>query len=154
MNNLFTMLAGRSFIFIFFAMLLALLPSAGHAQSQDEALISKAIDELKIVMEAPDSAILASLVSKDLVYVHSSGTVRDKKGFVDEFIKGQTKVTNVKFLNQTIAVTGDLAIVRHRMLADLHNPDYPPLIDIIILMVWKKEDGDWKMLARQAAKLP
>ena len=105
-------------------------------------------------MEKPDSLILAELASDDLEYVHSSGTVRDKQGFISEFIKKQTNVTNVKFSNQTIKFSGDLAIVRHRMEADAHNPGYPSKIDIIILMVWKKEGGKWKMLARQAAKLP
>ena len=102
----------------------------------------------------PDSAVLASLVSNDLEYVHSSGTVRDKEGFINEFMKRQTKVTNVVFSNQTIKLSGDVAIVRHRMMADAHNPGYPPFIDIIVMMVWKKENGDWKLFARQAAKLP
>ena len=102
----------------------------------------------------PDSVILADLVSEDLDYVHSSGTVRDKQGFINEFMKKQTRVTNLKFSDQTVRFSGDLAIVRHRMEADAHNPGYPPRIDIIILMVWKKENGKWKMLARQAAKLP
>ena len=105
-------------------------------------------------MMNPDSAVLADLVSDDLEYVHSSGTVRDKNGFINEFMKRQTNVTNVVFSNQTIKFSGDLAIVRHRMVADAHNPGYPPLIDIIVMMVWKKEHGNWKMLARQAAKLP
>ena len=124
------------------------------AQSQDEGYITLAIEKLRIVMMNPDSAVLADLASDDLVYVHSSGSVRDKKGFINEFMKRQTSVTNVVFSNQTIKLSGDVAIVRHRMVADAHNPGYPPLIDIIIMMVWKKEDGKWKMLARQAAKLP
>jgi ketosteroid isomerase-like protein len=124
------------------------------AQSQDEEHIVRAIERLRMVMMQPDSAVLASLVSNDLEYVHSSGTVRDKNGFINEFMKRQTNVTKVVFSNQTIRLSGDMAIVRHRMVADAHNPGYPPLIDIIVMMVWKKENGDWKLLARQAAKLP
>lgn len=124
------------------------------AQSKDEAQIEESIERLRAVMENPDSLILADLVSDELEYVHSSGTVRDKAGFIHEFIKKQTNVTNVKFSNQTIRISGNLAVVRHRMEADAHNPGYPSRIDIIILMVWKKEGGKWRMLARQAAKLP
>ena len=124
------------------------------AQSQDAEYIAQAIEKLRIVMMNPDSVVLANLASDDLEYVHSSGTVRDKKGFINEFMKRQTNVTNVVFSNQTIKLSGDMAIVRHRMVADAHTPGYPPLIDIIVMMVWKKEDGKWKMLARQAAKLP
>src|SRR5688572_32639292 len=49
------------------------------AQSQDEEHIALAIEKLRIVMIQPDSAVLASLVSDGLEYVHSSGTVRDKR---------------------------------------------------------------------------
>jgi ketosteroid isomerase-like protein len=124
------------------------------AQSQDEEYIAQAVEKLRIVMMNPDSAILADLACDDLEYVHSSGTVRDKNGFIKEFMKRQTNVTNVAFSNQTIKLSGDLAIVRHRMVADSYNPGYPPLIDIIVMMVWRKDHGNWKMFARQAAKLP
>jgi hypothetical protein len=134
--------------------LLILLTNISTAQTQDEIMLTQTIERLRSVMEKPDSLMLADLASDNLEYVHSSGTVRDKRGFVDEFMKGWTKVTNVKFSNQTIKIVGDKAIVRHRMVADAHNPGYPSIIDIIILMVWTKEDGQWKILARQAAKLP
>jgi Domain of unknown function (DUF4440) len=124
------------------------------AQSYDEEQITQAVERLRIVMMQPDSAVLASLVSNDLEYVHSSGTVRDKKGFINEFMKRQTNVSNVVFSSQTIKFSGDVAIVRHRMVADAHNPGYPLKIDIIVMMVWKKEGAKWKMLARQAAKIP
>lgn len=105
-------------------------------------------------MIRPDSIVLKNLVSDDLEYVHSSGTVRDKQGFVDEFVKSWTNFTEVKIENQTIKVSGNNAIVRHRLLAVMDNPDYPPNVDIIILMVWRKEAGKWRMFARQAAKIP
>lgn len=124
------------------------------AQSKDEVLVSQAIEKLRVVMMQPDSVVLAGLVSNDLEYVHSSGAVRNKQGFIDEFMKRQTDVANVVFSNQTIKITDNNAIVRHRMVADSRKVGYPPVIDIIILMVWRKEHGQWKMLARQAAKIP
>jgi hypothetical protein len=36
--------------------------------------------------------------------------------------------------------------------ADAHNPGYPSAVDIIILMVWRKENGQWKMLASRQQK--
>jgi ketosteroid isomerase-like protein len=130
------------------------MSNATSAQSQDEALVAQAIERLKVAMVQPDSVVLADLASDDLEYVHSSGTVRNKQGFIDEFMKGWTNFTKVTVLNQTIKITGVNAIVRHRLVADANTPGYPRDIDIIILMVWRKEDGKWKMLARQAAKIP
>jgi len=105
-------------------------------------------------MIQPDSAVLADLASDDLEYVHSSGTVRNKQEFINEFMKRWTNFSKVTITNQTIKITGDDAIVRHRLVADAHNPGYPAVVDIIVLMVWRKEGGKWKMLARQAAKIP
>lgn len=124
------------------------------AQSTDEVIIARALEQFNVVMVHPDSMVLADIASDDLVYVHSSGTVRNKQGFIDEFMKRSTNFSKVTVLGQAIKISGDNAIVRHRLVADAHNPGYPPVVDIIILMVWRKEDGKWKMLARQAAKIP
>ncbi len=121
---------------------------------QDEAMIVQAIERFRIVMVEPDSTVLAELASDDLEYVHSSGTVRNKQGFIDEFVNRLTDISKATISNQTIKVTGNNAIVRHRLVADSRKVGYPPVIDIIILMVWRKEEGKWRMLARQAAKIP
>ena len=123
-------------------------------QSNDEALVARALERFNDVMVHPDSLVLADIASDDLVYVHSSGTVRNKQEFIDEFMKRSTNFSKVTIFDQTIKISGDNAIVRHRLVADAHNPGYPPVVDIIILMVWRKENGKWKMLARQAAKIP
>jgi len=130
------------------------LANSSIAQSPDEGLIIQALERFKVAMVQPDSLVLADIASNDLVYVHSSGTVRNKQGFIDEFMKRWTNFSKVTILDQQIKITGDIAIVRHRLQADAHNPGYPAAVDIIILMVWRKENGQWKMLARQAAKIP
>jgi 6-phosphogluconolactonase len=123
-------------------------------QGPEEKLVAEAVERFRLAMIEPDSNVLASLASDDLEYVHSSGTVRDKQGFIDEFMKRWTNFSKVDILNQTIKISGDNAIVRHRLVADANNPGYPSKVDIIILMVWRKEGDQWKMLARQAAKIP
>ena len=124
------------------------------AQTNDEKEIAARIETLRKVMVTPDETILKDLAAEDLVYVHSSGTTRDKTGFVDEFMKGWSVFTAITLSDQTIKIAGDNAIVRHRLMADTKKADMPPKIDIIILMVWHKENGKWKLLARQAAKIP
>lgn len=128
--------------------------NSAFAQSNDEALVARALERFNVVMVHPDSLVLSDITSDDLVYVHSSGTVRNKQGFIDEFMKRSTNFSKVTIFDQTIKISGDNAIVRHRLVADAHNPGYPPIVDIIILMVWRKENCKWKMLARQAAKIP
>ena len=137
-----------SLIFLF------ILSYGAQAQTSTHS-IEEAIDDLIDLMINPDSAGLAGIVHDSVVYVHSSGTFRDKEGFVDEFMKGWTMIRSIEIRDQQITITGNHAIVRHRMIADLDKPGGPPQFDIIILMVWMQDSqGDWKLLARQAAKIP
>ena len=118
-----------------------------------KATLESRILLLEKIMVHPQRDLLQDIASPDLVYVHSSGTVRDYQGFVKEFMEGQTKVTSAKFSDQSIQlIDKDLAIVRHRLVADSIKEGYPPIIDIIILEVWRLEKRKWKLLARQAAK--
>ena len=47
-----------------------------------KAEIKEKLDVLQEAMLKPNAELLASLVDDGLVYVHSSGTVRNKEGFV------------------------------------------------------------------------
>lgn len=134
--------------------LLSMIIHLTHAQTSKEA-IETAVDDLIALMINPDSAGLTNIAHDSVVYVHSSGTVRDKAGFVDEFIKDWTMIRDIEIRDQKITITGHNAIVRHRMIADLDKPGGPPQFDIIILMVWIQDQmGAWKLLARQAAQIP
>lgn len=136
-------------IFLF----VAVVSSLGYAQTEEEIQLTKRLEQFRIAMINPDSVVLSDLASNDLEYVHSSGTVRNKQELINEFMKRWTNFSKVTISNQSIRITGDNAIVRHRLVADAHNPGYPAVVDIIVLMVWRKEGGAWKMLARQAAKI-
>ena len=124
------------------------------AQTNDEKEVADRVELLRQVMIRPDKAILEDIAAAELEYVHSSGTVRDKAGFVDEFMKGWSVFTAITLSDQTIKIAGNNAIVRHHLMADTNKSNMPPKIDIIILMVWQKQNGKWKLLARQAAKIP
>lgn len=80
-----------------FCLLLICLGTPGVllAQSADEKAVAERVETLRQVMIKPDAAILEDLAADELEYVHSSGTVRDKKGFVDEFMKGQSVFTAI-----------------------------------------------------------
>ncbi len=109
---------------------------------------------LQEVMLKPDAQVLASLVDDDLVYVHSSGTVRDKQGFVKEFMEGQTKIFSSEIFGQEISFPSKkLAIVRHNWQANTNYNSKPGKIDILVMMIWRKSQGDWKLIARQAASI-
>ena len=125
-----------------------------YGQSKLINKLEASLEILRKTMIDPDSSTLANLASDDLVYIHSSGTVRDKRGFIDEFMQGWTMLSDATIKDQVITLSGENAIVRHRLMGEVDKPGQAPQIDIIILMVWRLENNHWKLLARQAAKIP
>lgn len=128
--------------------------SAAWAQTSDQKEIAAQLEKLRQVMVKPDKAVLEGLAAEELSYGHSSGMIENKKQFVDEFMLGRSIFTAITIEDQTIEVTGNTAIVRHRLLGDSFNKNTPGKIDIIILLIWQKQKGQWKMIARQAAQIP
>jgi ketosteroid isomerase-like protein len=50
-------------------------------------------------------------------------------------------------------VVGDAAIVRHLYESESETDGKPTSVKIGALQVWQKQDGTWKLLARQGFKL-
>jgi ketosteroid isomerase-like protein len=128
--------------------------TSSFAQSVDEKEVADKIETLRKAMVASDTTALAELTAEELSYGHSSGLVEDKAAFIDEFITGKTVFKSITLSDQTIKIAGDVAIVRHRLTGDTNNNNVPGKVDIIILQIWQKQNGEWKLLARQAAKIP
>ena len=124
------------------------------AQSADEKAVAAAVEALRKAMVDSDKTALESLAAQELSYGHSSGLIEDKAAFVDQFVRGASDFVNITLSDQTIKMAGDAAIVRHRLIGDTNNNKVPGKIDIIVLLVWQKQNGQWKLLARQAARLP
>ena len=128
--------------------------SSSFAQSTDEKEIAARVETLRNALMTHDKATLEDLASEELSYGHSTGLVENKVAFVDALVTGKSKLSAVAFSDQTITIAGNAAIVRHKMTADLHNNNGITKVDIIVLLVWQKQNGKWKILARQAAKKP
>ena len=128
--------------------------SSLFAQSADEKAIADRVEMLRKTLITPDKKVLEELAADDLSYGHSTGVVEDKAAFVDAMVKGRVVFTSITLSDQTIKIVGDVAIVRHRFMADLNNNNTPTKVDIIVLLIWQKQKDEWKLLARQAARIP
>lgn len=131
-----------------------LISSSSFAQSADEKEVANRVESLRKAMIAADKTALEELAAEELSYGHSSGLVEDKAAFIDEFVKGKSVFTSITLSDQTIKIAGNVAIVRHHLTGDTNNKNVPGKADIIILLIWQKQNGQWNLLARQAAKIP
>lgn len=123
------------------------------AQNKDVQAVSIAVEKLSKAIVDPNRAALESIASDALSYGHSAGKVQNKSEFIDDLLNGPFDFSSVEPTNQTISISGKNAIVRHTFVAKAINAGVPTDIRIGIMMVWRKEAGQWKLFARQAFRL-
>ena len=124
------------------------------AQTADEKAVAAAVEKFRQAMVASDKATLEKMSTDQLSYGHSNGLVEDRAAFLEQFVTGQTDFVTITLSDQTIKIVGDAAVVRHHLVGDTNNNKVPGKVDLIVLMVWEKQKGEWRLLARQAVKIP
>ena len=75
-----------------------------------------------------------------------------KKTFVDKIVTGKSDFVSIDLSEQTITVSDKTAIVRHLFKAKTNDGGKPGEVQLRIMLVWQKQKGGWKLLARQAVK--
>ena len=124
------------------------------AQSKDETAVLAAVENMRLALISGDRTALENIAATDLSYGHSSGKIQDKAAFVEAIASGSSDFVTIDFKNQTVKVTGKTALVRHELHAKTNDGGKPGEAHIGILLVWQKEGKQWKLLGRQAFKLP
>jgi len=125
------------------------------AQSKDEAAVAKATEDLRKAMIDPDKNTLDKLTCAELSYGHSAGKVEDKAAFMNALLSGSSDFVTIDLTEQTIKIAGNNAIVRHILKGTNNDGGKPGAPHLYVLLVWQKQkSGEWKLLARQAAKVP
>ncbi len=124
-----------------------------NAQSKDEKAVEAATTFLVKALESGNRTDLQNIASPELSYGHSNGLIEDKTAFVEAIASGKSDFVKIDISNQTIAVSGKTAIVRHRLDGVTNNNGTPGEIHLNILLVFRNEKGNWKLYARQAARV-
>jgi hypothetical protein len=136
-------------------MAVALLGTAAGvvAQSGDEAAVAQAVDAFRTAMLKADRAQFEALTAEQLSYGHSSGRVETKAQFIDAATSGRATWKFITLTDQTMQIVGHNAIVRHTLTGETERDGKTNPVKIGVLMIWHKQNGHWKLLARQAVRL-
>lgn len=124
------------------------------AQSRDEKTIASQVEILRKAMIDADKTTLEKLSDEKLSYGHSGGKIEDKTAFIGNLVSGKSDFVTMDLTDQTISVTGNTAIVRHTLTADINDNGVAGHVKLYVLLVWSKAGGQWKLFARQAVKVP
>ncbi|MBP6589250.1 MAG: nuclear transport factor 2 family protein [Chitinophagaceae bacterium] len=125
-----------------------------QGQSKAEIQVAAATTQLTKAMVDADRATLEKLAADQLNYGHSGGHIDDKKEFVEKIASGNSDFLSIDLKDQTIIISGKTAIVRHILTAKTHDKGKDPAdVHLRVILVWQKQGGQWKLLARQAVKI-
>ena len=118
-----------------------------------ELLMDKAVEALRKALLEKNKAGLEQLTADQLSYGHSSGRVESKAQFVDGVMTSKAITKSIAFPELTVAVVGDTAIARHLYESESETDGKTNNVKIGALQIWQKQNGNWKLLARQGFKL-
>lgn len=142
----------KTFLTILF---LAVMRVVSFAQTADEKVVAAAVEKLKIAIVDANEADLNKITSPKLTYGHSNGLLEDQKEFVRAIVSDESNFTKIDLSEQTITISGDVALVRHKLIGETHNKGKEPgTVRLGVLLVFQKTKGSWLLVARQAFKLP
>ena len=133
-----------------------LLASAStSAQSAaDEAAVAQAIEMLRKAQFEADKARLEQVTAAQVSYGHSDGRVETKEQFINGVVTRKQVVKSLNFPELKVAVVGNAAIARHIYLGESELDGKQTTTRIGALQLWQKQDGAWKLIARQGFRLP
>jgi ketosteroid isomerase-like protein len=123
-----------------------------NAQTAKDDNIVKAVEGLTAAMISGDRASLVAAVSDHLSYGHSGGHVEGKAEFVEKIASDKSDFVTIELSDQTIDLVKKIAIVRHTLNATTNDGGKPGVVKLKVLLIFQKEKGSWKLLARQAIK--
>lgn len=126
-----------------------LLTSNAFASTADETAVNDAVQRLSAAMIAGNGQQMKDLTAATLSYGHSDGHLQTQSEFVQVIASGQTKYRRIDLTNSTTAVTGDAAVVRDHFSGTVDSEGKVNEVNFNVVMVWQKEHGAWKLLARQ-----
>jgi len=127
------------------------MASMTSTQTGKEGAVSAAVEALRKATIAADKSALEKLTAAELSYGHSSGRVETKAEFIAALVSGKSGFSAIELTGQTVNVVDKIAIVRHVFNATRRKEG--DKVKLFNLTIWMQQQDQWKLLARQAAKL-
>lgn len=125
------------------------------AQSKDEKILTEKTYLLShTVFGSKDSLTLEKLFAKTATYGHSHGNLQTRKQAIDGASHNQSTYSDTAVSNIKILIEDRTAIVRYLFKANENKKDGTVVpLNFSMMLVWIKENGEWKLMGRQAVSV-
>ena len=124
------------------------------AATADDADIRNADAKWAAAVKAHDIAGLEQMFTPGLIYAHATGAVEDKATYIGRLKSGKQRYNDVIIESTKVVPYGDSA-VSHSIVRTIGVNDHGPFNDHVMMMhVWVKQNGAWRLAAHQTTKVP
>ena len=137
--------------------LLLILPFALSIKAQtDDAKMQvlMKMQTLKNALLSKDSAALSVLLADDVTYGHSTGVIQTKSQLIHSALNGEQDYKSIEPSDINIRIYDNTGVVTVKLKINVVNNGKPLDVNLTAVLIWIKMNDDWKLVARQAVKLP
>jgi hypothetical protein len=138
---------------LLFALILSLVHPATTRAAERFADIAAADDQRVAATVSGNAAVLEPLLSADLAYTHSNGKMDSRESFLGALRDGSLKYHSIQYDSREFhAASPDIVLMNGRARVEVGTP--AATLVLCFLSVWRLENGQWRFLAWQSARLP
>jgi ketosteroid isomerase-like protein len=128
--------------------------TAAVALCSPEDEIRAADQRWAAAVKGGDTATLERMYTSGLIYAHASGNIEDKAQYIERLKSGKQKYSDVVIESTKVVAYGDSA-VSHSIVRTIGTNDSGPFNDhVMMLHVWVKQRGEWRLAAHQTTRIP
>ena len=137
--------------------LVTLLTFSSKAQQNNSAIqteVMMKMANLRNALLSKDSVVLSNLLADDASYGHSSGLIQTKAELIRSVMSGEQDYKSIEPSNINVRIYDNTGVVTINLKVNLNYQNKPLDMNLAATLVWVKISGEWKLVARQAVKLP
>ena len=140
------------------SILLFLVSFAFTTQAQNDSdaktQVMMKMQELKNGLLSKDSVSLSKLLADDMSYGHSTGFIQTKAQLIRDVMSGTQDYKSIESSDINIRIYDNTAIAVLKLKTNLIARGKPLDLSMYATLTWIKINNEWKLVARQAVKLP
>lgn len=102
---------------------------------------------------AADLAALDKIFTDDLIYTHSNAVIDHKADYIRKLRSGEMKYQSIDYESMEVRVYGDAAVVHSKARIKAQTTSSVDF-KALMLHVWVRSSGEWRLAAHQTTRLP
>ncbi len=139
---------------ILLSFLIAIATATFASAADTEQAIKDAEHGWAKAVAARDFAALDGMLADKLIYAHSTGNIESKQEYTGRMKSGAQKYDSITHESTRVIFYGDTAVA-HSIVRMIGTNATGPFNDHLMMMhVWVKQGGKWRLAAHQTTKLP